>query len=101
MDIHEVFKALSNPTRLIIMQWLKEPKKHFDVSEQLVDADEEGVCVSIIQAKTELSQSTVSIYLAALQRVKLVSSKRIGPWTYYKRNDDKVQEFLRILDQQL
>ena len=101
MDINEVFKALSNPTRMIMLQWLKEPKKHFDVSEQLVDADEEGVCVSIIQAKTELSQSTVSIYLAALQRAELVSSKRIGPWTYYKRNEAKVQEFLRSLEKQL
>lgn len=101
MDIHEVFKTLSNPTRMVIVQWLKEPKKHFDVSGQLVDADEEGVCVSIIQAKTGLSQPTVSLYLAALQRAELVRSKRIGPWTYYKRNEDKVQEFLQTLERQL
>ena len=29
MDKIEIFKALSNETRLSIMEWLKEPEKNF------------------------------------------------------------------------
>lgn len=30
MNTIDLFKALSNETRLNILQWLKEPHKHFD-----------------------------------------------------------------------
>ena len=63
-DIITTLKAINNPVRLDILRWLKEPKVNFEVADQLVDADEVGVCVSIIQEKAGLSQSTVSAYLA-------------------------------------
>ena len=80
-DILTLLKAINHPVRLDILRWLREPKVHFEVADQLVDADEEGVCVSIIQGKVGLSQSTVSSYLATLQRAELVISNRIGPWS--------------------
>ncbi|MDM8547392.1 ArsR/SmtB family transcription factor [Candidatus Venteria ishoeyi] len=101
MDILEVFKALSNPVRLTIVQKLKEPKKHFPVADQLVDADQEGVCVSIIQETSGLSQSTVSSYLATLHRAGIIQSRRIGPWTYYKRNEENIQIFMKQLAEQI
>jgi len=91
MDLNEVIKALGNPVRMEIVRWLKNPKVHFDVAQQLVDADKEGVCVSIIQEKAGLSQSTVSVYLSALQRAGLVKSNRIGAWTYYQRDEANIQ----------
>lgn len=86
MDQLEVFKALSNKTRLQILEWLKEPDKHFPPQ---VDKryDEEGVCVGIIQQKAGLTQSTVSEYLSILQKAGLLKSTRIGQWTYYKRDE--------------
>ena len=95
IDISEALKALDNPTRLAILGWLKEPGKH--VPEQQVNPDEVGVCVSIIQARANLSQSTVSLYLAALQRAQLVTSQRIGPWTYYKRHEQNIEAFQQAL----
>lgn len=97
--VNEVLKALSNPIRRNILQWLKEPKKHFHQPD--ADADEVGVCVSIIQEKVGLSQSTVSLYLSALQRVQLVTSRRIGSWTYYKRDEAKIVEFFRLLEKDI
>ena len=96
IDISEALKALDNPTRLSILAWLKEPRKNFP--EQEVNADEVGVCVSIIQARANLSQSTVSLYLAALQRAQLVTSQRIGPWTYYKRHEQNIAQFQQALN---
>jgi ArsR family transcriptional regulator len=99
MDINSILKVIDNPIRLNILHWLKSPKQHFPVASQLVDADIEGVCVSIIQEKVGLSQSTVSLYLTALQREQLVISTRIGPWTYYKRNEEKIAEFQKKLSE--
>ena len=101
INIADVLKAINNPVRLDILRWLKNPSVDFDVKHQLVDANIDGVCVSIIQEKAKLSQSTVSSYLATLQRAQLVTSKRIGPWTYYQRNEQKIAEFLEKLNQQL
>jgi DNA-binding transcriptional ArsR family regulator len=101
INVTDVLKAINNPVRLDILRWLKSPSTNFDVENQLVDADIDGVCVSIIQEKAQLSQSTVSSYLATLQRAQLVTSKRIGPWTYYQRDEQHIAAFLEQLRQQL
>ncbi|ANF24922.1 ArsR/SmtB family transcription factor [Stutzerimonas stutzeri] len=95
IDVSEALKALDNPTRLAILTLLKDPKTNFP--EQEADPEQLGVCVSIIQERVGLSQSTVSNYLAALQRAQLVTSQRIGPWTYYKRNEQKINLLLEAL----
>ena len=95
IDVSEALKALDNPTRLAILTLLKDPKTNFP--EQEADPAQLGVCVSIIQERVGLSQSTVSNYLAALQRAQLVTSQRIGPWTYYKRNEQKINLLLETL----
>lgn len=94
MDQLEVFKALSNKTRLQILQWLKEPEKHFEVQEA-------GVCVGLIQKKAGLTQSTISEYLSILQRAGLVEATRVGQWTYYKRNEDAFRKLGELISNTL
>jgi DNA-binding transcriptional ArsR family regulator len=86
MDQVEVFKALSNKTRLAILHWLKAPEASFPG--QKAYGFEHGVCVGQIRQKAGLTQSTVSEYLSTLQRVGLVRSTRVGQWTYYQRNEE-------------
>lgn len=86
MDQVEIFKALSNKTRLQILNWLKEPEVNFP--EQQTFGYQNGICVGRIQQKAGLTQSTVSEYLSLLQRAGLVTSTRVGQWTYYKRNEE-------------
>ncbi|MFV3368842.1 ArsR/SmtB family transcription factor [Pseudomonas sp. NY15435] len=99
IDVNEALKALANPMRLAILNWLKDPRTSFP--EQEVDPESVGVCVSIIQERTGLSQSTTSLYLASLQRAQLVTSQRIGPWTYYKRNDENIAAFFKGLQEKI
>ncbi len=99
IDVSEALKALDNPTRLAILTWLKDPRTHFP--QQAVDPEQVGVCVSIIQERAGLSQSTVSLYLTSLQRAQLVTSQRIGPWTYYKRHEANIARFLEQLQTML
>ena len=91
----EVLKALANPTRLQIMGWLRDPVAHF--APQADPLEEVGVCVKQIQEKAGISQSTASQFMAVLQRAGLVQSRRIGPWTYYRRNDAVLDELPELL----
>jgi ArsR family transcriptional regulator len=91
MDIDAIHKALANPVRRQILAWLKEPRVHFAQQEHPLDI---GVCAGLIDARTGLSQSTVSAHLAALQRAGLISPRRVGQWIFYKRNEETIQAFL-------
>lgn len=96
-DTVEVLKALANPTRLQIMNWLRDPHAEFAQWEPIADRDEFGVCVSHLQAKSGLAQSTISSYMATLERAGLVRSTRIGKWTHYKRDNDTVSRLAQEL----
>jgi len=100
MDQVEVFKALSNKTRLQILNWLKDPELNFPEQKQHAGY-ENGVCVGQIQLKAGLTQSTVSEYLSVLQRVGLVKSVRIGQWTYYQRNEEAIGLFTKMIQSEI
>ncbi|MCL7931743.1 ArsR/SmtB family transcription factor [Halomonas llamarensis] len=99
MDINTVLSALANPVRLDILSWLKEPERYFPPQKDT--APEGGICVSHICEKTDLSQPTISLYLSTLSRAGLVSSERVGQWTYYRYEHDVVEAFLNELSQRL
>jgi DNA-binding transcriptional ArsR family regulator len=91
MDIDAIHKALANPVRRDILQWLKDPHENFAQQEHPLDI---GVCAGLIDARTGLSQSTVSSHLATLQRAGLVTSRRVGQWIFFKRNEETIAAFL-------
>lgn len=41
-----------------------------------------------IHEKSGLSQSTISEYLAMMQKAELLESTRHGKWIYYRRNEE-------------
>ncbi|MCK7622364.1 helix-turn-helix domain-containing protein [Streptomyces sp. RS10V-4] len=96
-DLVEVFKALGNPARLQIMQWLREPDRHFGDYEPIADRRSVGVCVTHIQAKSGLAQSTVSSYMSTLERAGLVRSTRVGKWTHYRRDAERLAQVARAI----
>jgi DNA-binding transcriptional ArsR family regulator len=59
------------------------------------------VCVSHIHAKTGLAQSTVSAYMASLQRAGLVRSTRVGKWTHYRRDEERIAQLVDVLGRSL
>jgi len=95
MEQVDIFKALSNKTRLQILEWLKDPVLNFP--DQQHNGYANGVCVGQIQAKAALTQSTVSEYLSILQRAGLVEATRAGQWTYYKRNEEAFAKLSKII----
>lgn len=97
MEHIETFKALSNKSRLQMLEWLKDPETNFPEQQGF----EHGVCVGQIQAKAGLTQSTVSEYLSILQRAGFVESTRVGQWTYYKRNETAFAELIKTIESNL
>lgn len=100
MDLLDIFKALSNRTRLDILKRLKDPANSFPPQDE-GDVHTVGVCVSSIQEGVGLSQSTVSDYLATLQRAGLIEVQRIGQWTYYKRNEKAISDLAELIGKDL
>jgi DNA-binding transcriptional ArsR family regulator len=98
MDIDAIHKALANPVRRNILVWLKTPGEYFAMQEYPLDL---GVCAGLIDERAGLSQSTVSAHLATLQRAGLVTSKRVGQWIFFKRNEGTIQAFLRHMNDDL
>lgn len=95
------FRALSNPVRLQLLLWLREPERNFTLDGAIADPVEVGVCVSHIQAKVGLAQSTVSAYMAELRRAGLVKATRVGKWTHYKRDEKRIAELVIALGKEL
>ena len=90
MTLTSSFRALSNPSRLQILAWLRHPKKHFPPQ---IDGDliKDGVCGLLIARKLRISQPTASEHLKILVQAGLIRSKRIKQWTFYKRNEPAIR----------
>ena len=98
MDIKTQLKALNNDTRLKILEWLKDPHANFPPHESGLSF-ENGVCVAYIQEKAGISQSTTSQYMALLHQAGFVTPTRVGKWTYYRRDEEKIAEFMQGLNE--
>ena len=89
-------KALANPRRLQILEWLKDPTAHF---RRQVDGDlvEDGVCGVLIAEKLRVSQPTVSEHLKVLSQAGLLRARRIKQWTFYKRDEAVIRKIKRSI----
>jgi DNA-binding transcriptional ArsR family regulator len=83
MIITEKIAALSNPNRLRILSWLKDPLAHFGPEHPVDEA--EGVCGLYIAEKLGVTPATASVHLKVLTAAGFVRPLRIGKDTYFKR----------------
>jgi ArsR family transcriptional regulator len=98
MDIDAIHKALANPVRRQILEWLKNPEEWFSQQDHPLDI---GVCAGLINQQAGMSQSTVSAHLAVLQAADLVTSKRVGQWVFFKRNEETIAAFIQHMNDEL
>lgn len=97
MDRDEILKALAHPARVEMLKWLKEPERHFSRQEHPLDM---GVCARQFE-RCGLSQSTVSTHLATLHKAGLVTTRKVGQWVFYKRNDAVIDTFLKQMSEDI
>lgn len=82
-------KAIANAQRLLILDWLKDPGRHFRPQ---VDGDlvEDGVCALLIGEKLGLAQPTTAQHLKLLVDAGLLIPRRIKKWTFYRRDEARI-----------
>jgi ArsR family transcriptional regulator len=78
-DLLNVFKALSEETRLRIVKLLEHGE----------------LCVCDIVAALDMIQPKVSFHLAALKEAGLIKDRKQGKWVHYKIDDSDI--FRRFL----
>ncbi len=94
--LERALRALANDRRLLILRWLKNPRRHFPAQ---IDGDlvADGVCGVLIAEKLGVSQPTVSEHLRVLSQAGLLRGKRIKQWIFYKRDEDRIAELREII----
>lgn len=79
-------RAIANPQRLAILDWLKDPRAYF--REQTDgDLEDDGVCALLIAEKLQLAQPTTAQHLKLLVDARLLIPKKIKKWTFYRRDE--------------
>ncbi|MFY0679040.1 MAG: helix-turn-helix transcriptional regulator [Thalassovita sp.] len=96
-DVVPMMRALSNPQRAQIMDWLLDPTAHFPPQRD-GDLVQDGVCVGFITSKIGLSQPTVTSHMKALETAGLVSAKKIKNWVFYKVRTDMLAQLSQSFD---
>ena len=92
--ITDGLKAIANPSRLEILNWLKSPKAHFPAQRD-GDLVKDGVCGLFIAQKLGVGQPTASEHLRILTQAGLIRGKRIKQWTFYRRDERRIAELKR------
>jgi ArsR family transcriptional regulator len=95
IDVVARSNALSNAKRLQILEWLKDPSRHFG-PEYPID-ENEGVCGLYIAEKLGVSPATASVHLKILTQAGFLRPLRVGKFTYFKRVEAAFAEFARAI----
>lgn len=87
-------RELDNDRRRLILEWLKDPRAHF---ERQVDGDlvRDGVCGLRIAQKLSVTQPTASEHLRILVDAGFLRAKRTKQWIFYKRDEARIRAIKR------
>src|ERR1700726_2041639 len=90
MNTTDTIKALANGRRLMILDWLKDPRAHFPPQ---VDGDlvKDGVCALLLAEKLGITPATLREHMRVLVQAELVLPKRIRQWTFYRRDEERIR----------
>lgn len=92
----ELIKALANDRRLLILEWLRDPERHFPPQRD-GDLVRDGVCSLFIAQKLDVSQPTCGEHLKVLAKAGLVRGKKIKQWVFYQRDEERIAEAKELL----
>jgi len=98
--IAPAIRALANERRLQVLAWLKDPTAHFP-PQVYGDLVEDGVCGVLIARKLRIGQPTLSEHMRILTQAGLVRAKRIKQWTFYRRDERRIDEVKRAIAAQV
>lgn len=84
--LSEALGALAHPGRMELLNWLREPKRHFPPQKD-GDLVRDGACGVLIAKKWAVAQPTASRHLNLMVDAELLIATRKKGWTFYRRNE--------------
>jgi ArsR family transcriptional regulator, arsenate/arsenite/antimonite-responsive transcriptional repressor len=99
-DYAEVFKALSNSSRLRIFEIIRAghsvDSKRWNACRP-DDIPEDAVCVCEISGRMKIGLPTISHHLKELRNAGLVDVNQRGQWSYYTVREDTLKDLVGYL----
>lgn len=95
-DRSSQIRALASEQRLQVLRLLKAPGEHF-ARQTSADPVEFGVCLTHIAEALEVSQPTASRHVDLLRQAGFITVRRQGKWSYCKRDEAALGEYVRWL----
>jgi len=96
----ELFRALSDPTRLAIFTFIRACGARVEIEPDSGDVcSVSDTCVGDICCRFDIAPSTVSHHLRELREAGLIQMERRGRWVYVAVNEEAVRELRGYLDQ--
>ena len=89
-------KALASDKRLLVLEWLRDPRAHFPPQRD-GDLVRDGVCSVFIAEKLGVSQPTCGEHLKVLSRAGLIRGTKIKQWVFYQRNEDRIAHAKEVM----
>jgi DNA-binding transcriptional ArsR family regulator len=86
-----LIKAMASDKRLLILEWLRDPERHFPPQRD-GDLVQDGVCSLFIAQKLGVSQPTCGEHLRVLAQAGMVRGTKIKQWVYYQRDEVRIAE---------
>lgn len=80
-QIADTFKALSDEKRIDILQLLQDGEQ----------------CACVLLEKLNLTQSGLSYHMKILTNSKIIQSRQVGKWTYYKISEKQCHNISNLL----
>lgn len=80
VELADVFKALSDPTRIKLIFALLQSE----------------LCVHDLQVILEMGQSAVSHQLRYLRNMRIVKRRKVGKIVFYSLDDDHVEQLVQL-----
>ena len=77
-----LFKALSDPNRLLIIDYLLDSER----------------CACVILEQLQITQSTLSYHMKILCESNIVNAQKEGKWIHYSLNKIKFEELKELLE---
>ena len=99
MQLLKGLRALANPTRLHVLELLKNPAK-FD-GPRGEDGRPLGVTAKALLKHLRCTQPSLNEQMAILVGIGLVESRKVGRWVVYTRDEELRQLKQTIIDQLL
>jgi len=99
MILEKGLKALANPTRLRVLELLKNPAA-FD-GPRGADGRPIGVTAKALVKHLRCAPPTLNAQMQVLEDVGLVESRRVGRWVVYTRDEERIRQLKQTIIDQL